>query len=452
MSNLSWTCFERSVILIEMHAKFSKFNPKGGGAGAAFCQKVKAMETRFNFTKKKLEALKPPLDSKQVYFWDTQVRGLCFSVAKGGSKAFVLRRKIQGRSERIWLGKFPDLTIEMARKLAYEKNAIIAGGSNPGDIRRLLQSEPTLEHLFESYIKRHAEKQRKTSNDMRQLFDRCLLKWKDRKASSIKNRDVEILHGKLGEERGPYTANRVVQLLRAVYNKATTWHLFSGENPAKGITLFTEKARERFLNKEEAVKLLKALENEPDRCLKDFIRLSLFTGVRKANLMSLRWEDVSWSERTFTIPETKNGTRQVVALGNHEINLLQERFEFLERKSKKENKAFSSYVFPGPGKDGHIKDLKRSWTTLRKRTGLEDVTIHDLRRSLASTMANANVNLSLVKNTMNHKDMKTTLSVYAHTHQEAIRDAKELALKPILQQAGLIKRKNRRRSAKSNSA
>lgn len=405
---------------------------------------------RMNFTKRSLDALEAPATSKQIYYFDTQVRGLCISVAKGGNKAFVLRRKIDGRSERIWLGHYPDMSIEQARKAAYEKNAEISGGVNPGEIRREKKKDLSLESIFCEYIERHAEKKRKTAAVMRKDFDRYLGHWKNRVATSISNRDVEELHRRLAERRGPYVANRTIQLLRAVINKAIAWDIFKKDNPARGITLFPEKSRERFLSKEEATRLLIALEGDCNHDLRDFIKLSFFTGVRKGNLMSIEWKWINWNSRTLSIPDTKNGTKQVVPLGSLDIVLLEARKARLRAESLRKQTPFSEYVFPGTGSKGHLLDLKRSWTSFRKQVNLEDITIHDLRRSLAATMANANTNLSLVKSALHHKDMKTTLSVYARSQDEAIRDAKHSALSPILEGAGLIKRSRPRKKRRKS--
>lgn len=154
--------------------------------------------------------------------------------------------------------------------------------------------------------------------------------------------------------------------------------------------------------------------------------------------MALRWDWIDWKTGKLTIPDTKNNTKQVLALGGWEIAILQRRFDELANNSRKAKVPMSDFVFPGTGKDGHLKDLKRSWTTFRARNGMEDITIHDLRRSLAATMANANMNLSLVKSALNHKDIKTTLAVYARTQDEAVRDAREQALTPILRDSGIL--------------
>ena len=82
--------------------------------------------------------------------------------------------------------------------------------------------------------------------------------------------------------------------------------------------------------------------------------------------------------------------------------------------------------FPALAATGHLTDFKKSWSTLRGQLGLEDVTVHDLRRSLAAGMASQNVNVALVKSALNHADLKTTLKHYALTGKQAELEARQL--------------------------
>ncbi|MFN8555659.1 MAG: tyrosine-type recombinase/integrase, partial [Candidatus Obscuribacterales bacterium] len=158
------------------------------------------------------------------------------------------------------------------------------------------------------------------------------------------------------------------------------------------------------------------------RALRDFILLDVMTGSRKSALVAARWDEFDLHAATWTIPpwNSKNKMGQLVPLGEYEIDILRERQEYLSALG-----TASLFVFPGSGKTGH--QFKRSWPSLRRRLGLDDVTIHDLRRSLAATMASANVNLVLIKNALNHGDIKTTAKVYARTNKQAELEARQTA-------------------------
>ncbi len=383
------------------------------------------VENEFAFSKKLIDALPVPTGADaRMRYYDSVMRGLCIRVTTKGRKSFYFYRKVTGRVVSEKFGDYPDLTVEQARGKAAELNGRIARGQRPWEESAEAKAEMTLAQLFEIYLGRHAKKTRKTWEVMQKDFNRIPLSFRSQKLSQITTSQAEKLHGHIGQVRGQYSANRAIQLLKAVYNKGKAWKLYGGDNPFLGITLFEEKSRERFLTKQEVGRLLKVLD-ESTGDVSDFIKLSLFTGVRKANLLSIRWEDISFPHATLTIGDTKNNTRQVIGLGVNELELLKER-----RKV-----ATTEFVFPGNGKSGHLVDPKRAWSTLRKRAGIEDCTIHDLRRSLGAAMANANVNIALVKSALHHKDMKTTLAVYARTQTEAVRDAREAVQASWLQAA-----------------
>lgn len=382
---------------------------------------------RINFTKKALHEIKP--SSKREYFYDEKTKGLILDVTASGSKSFYLYRKIQGRPERVFIGRFPETTVEQARYKAMEICSRIGKGENPQEDKRHARGELTLRGLFKEYIERHAKKKRKTWSDMEKNFDRYAASIAELKLSNITAARAEKLHQQLNDDTGPHTANRTVQMLRAVYNKGIQWKLYRGENPFKGISLFPERPRERFLTPDEVGKLLSELEKDSNELLRDFVKLSLLTGVRKSNLASMRWKDVDLEYGTWRLEDTKNGSSQVVPLGAFEVQILRRRLAVASS---------TEFVFPGEGATGHLMDIKKSWTRFRQQTGFEDVTIHDLRRSLGSGMASQNVNIALVKDALHHKDMKTTINVYARTRKDAVVDAKESVHNEWLKKAGLL--------------
>ena len=109
-----------------------------------------------------------------------------------------------------------------------------------------------------------------------------------------------------------------------------------------------------------------------------------------------------------------------------ELNVLESR----------KQRAKNDYVFGTDSKAGYLKDPKRTWHRIRDGAGIPDCTIHDLRRSLASAMAASNVNVAIIKNALNHKDMKTTLKVYAHTQQDAVLEARQKVQSQWFKEAG----------------
>ncbi|HEY9871681.1 MAG TPA: tyrosine-type recombinase/integrase [Candidatus Obscuribacterales bacterium] len=113
----------------------------------------------------------------------------------------------------------------------------------------------------------------------------------------------------------------------------------------------------------------------------------------------------------------KNLQSLTLALSPAEIEILKRRKKVVE----------GEYVFPGNGRTGHYVEPKRAWARLLKRAGIKDLHIHDLRRSLASFMANAGADVTLIKGALNHKDIKTTINVYVRTAKSAELNARTKA-------------------------
>lgn len=378
------------------------------------------------FNVKSIEKAACPPSKNAIYFADPTTRGLYIQITKFGAKTFVYRRKIDGTWRQKKIAEFGTLKIPEVRVVASDYTRLIASGTNI--FEKTVSAEPTLLNLFEEYVQEHAIKKCTTVGDMEKNFVRWFASMLNSKANKISHDDAEKFHARLGAS-APYAANRAVQLARAVYNHSIKKGKFAGTNPFAQITLFDERTRNRFLSNEEAGRLFRELEDSSwmdhnHRALRDFILIDVLTGSRKTALVSAEWDEFDLNAGTWSIPpwKSKNKKGQLVPLGGYEISILQQRQEYL-----KEIGSFSRFIFPGSGKTGHQMDFKRSWPSLRRRLGLEDVTIHDLRRSLAATMASANVNLILIKNALNHSDLKTTAEIYARTNKQAELEAKQKA-------------------------
>lgn len=375
---------------------------------------------RINFTKKSIEDLEYPSDGKrQERYYDTKARGLFLLVTEAGMKTFYVRRKIKGKSELFLLGRFPELSVEQARAKSGAFHAAVTDGKNIAQAKRAERAELSLGELFDAYVENHLKKSRKTWQAQLENFDRSFSHWKNHKLSSITRADVEHLHMSIGRKRGHYAANRAIDLLRAAYNKGIQWHMFKGENPAVGISEFKEQPRERVLQPDEMERFFQALDAETDEKFRHFVALCLMTGQRKSNVLAMRWDDIDFKGKTWTIPgeKMKNGQSLVLALSQSELEVIAS------------HPRLGDWVFPGSGETGHFVEPKRAWQRLLKRAQIENLHIHDLRRSLASFMANAGADVSLIRSALNHKDIQTTLNVYIRTAKTAELDAREKAHK-----------------------
>jgi integrase len=376
---------------------------------------------RFNFTKKALDALPAPRNDQRAYFYDVQVRGLAIAVSPAGRKTFVLYRKVAGRPERINLGLYPEMSIEQARGKAEQMNSAIAQGENPRNDQRTMRQENTLGEFFDIYLEHFAKVHKRTwqKHDV-SSFNKHLTRWRNLKLSAIRKIDVVNLHNAIGRNSGHYAANRVLELLSAMFNKATEWG-WKGENPATGVPAFPEKKRERFLQPEELPAFFKALAAEQNETIRDYIVISLFTGARRANVQEMQWSEINFEHATWRIPVTKHGDSETVTLSPEALEILQ------RRKAD----AVRQWVFPGNGKSGHLVEPKTAWKRILDRARIRDLRIHDLRRTLGSWQAAAGASLPIIGKSLGHKSLAAT-QVYARLNLDPVRHSVNKAVSAML--------------------
>ena len=326
------------------------------------------------------------------------------------------------------------MSIEQARRFAQDWNSKLATwkasdyeGPSPFEERRSVTLGELLADYCAKHLQANAKKPARAIEYAKWQIDTYVPQWRNRKLHSIRREDVRKLHADLGDENGQPTANRTVQLIRTLYNFAAKEELFRGDNPAEKITMFKEKPRTRFLQPDELPKLFTALRDEPSKDLRDFVLLSLLCGARKSDTMAMRWDQLDLERATWTIPNPKNETEYV-------IPLMPEAVAIIKKRSKE-----SEWIFPGVGASSHIVDLKRPWQALLKRAGIDNLRVHDLRRSLGSWMAAGNTSLPIIGKALGHQSGEAT-AVYSRLSLDPVRQAIAAATDAMLAAGKLQKR------------
>lgn len=363
-----------------------------------------------HLTKRVIDSTSHP-EHGQIFLRDDSLRGFGLRVT-AGSKVFILERKINGQSRRIVLGHYGDLTIDQARALALERIVEIQRGQDPVAERKQRRLQPTFGDLEQLYLERHAIHKKSAVNDV-WILKNYVADWRPRKLRTITRADVAARHADMGKTR-PVSANRMVALVRTMFNKAHDWGLHPGPNPASGIRFFKEVKRDRFVTPAELPRLWTALQKEPNPYVRGAFFIGLLTGARRSEVLTMRWEDLDLIQGLWRIPDTKSGQPHTIPLPAPVIQELQR----LPRL--KDN----PHVFCGRWGRSHLVNVSKPWTRIRKEAGLDDVRIHDLRRTLGSWMVAAGASLALIGKTLNHQDVATT-SIYARLQLEPVRAALE---------------------------
>ena len=385
-------------------------------------EQSKGKRQEINFTKAAIEGLQPSNDGKRAVYYDSKTPGLLVRVAASGRKTFQVYRWHNGGPVRVTIGVWPDLTIEQIRKKAAQINTELALGGNPNDTLRQQRQEMTFADLFTIYMERHSKQRKTTWREDQRYYDRHLADTLGkRKLSAITKKDISSVHSKIGKTRQVH-ANRVLTLISSVFGRAIEYGLWEGLNPCQGIKKFREQSRDRFLSAEELTRFFQALEMEPNDVARDYFIVSLFTGARRANVLAMRWSDVDLNAGVWRIPMTKNGTPQTVPLVPAVVELLHQR----------RINAKSLFVFPGSGVTGHLVEPKKAWARICTAAGLEDLRIHDLRRTCGSWQAKTGASLPVIGKSLNHQSASTT-SIYARLDLDPVRSSMERAAEAMLE-------------------
>jgi integrase len=222
------------------------------------------------------------------------------------------------------------------------------------------------------------------------------------KAERLKERigKERIGKEKKGEEKfvSTSTVNRQLATLRNMFNKAVSWGKLE-VNPMKDVRSLKEpKGRLRFLEQEEIVKLL----SNCNKKLKPIVVLALFTGMRRGEILGLKWPDIDFKRNIITLLDTKNGEKREVPMNGHVKTAL----IHIKRNPYTQN------VFCD--NNGAVyQDIRKSFSTALRKSGINDFRFHDLRHTFASQLVMTGANLNTVRELMGHKDITMTLR-YSH--------------------------------------
>jgi len=368
-----------------------------------------------HFTQKGLETLLP--EGKPYIVRDDEVTGLVVKVYPSGRKTFFLNVRTGRTVDMFKIGIWPDLNVAQVREKARKMRADLAQGKNPKAEKK---EGIAFGEFFLVYMERHGNG-KKSAREYQSLYRQHLEQWKHHPLSGMTRNKIEALHKSVGKET-PVRANRLLALLSSIYNQAILWGYLKTENPCKGVKKFKEVSRDRFLSGEELTRFFEALDLTENPAFRDFILLSLFTGARRSNVLSMRWKDIDFERSIWKIPGemSKNGDPMQIPLGPDVLEIL--------RRRRAETS--SVFVLPGPGAKGHYMEPKRAWGTLLKRAKLEDLRIHDLRRSMGSWMTIGGTSLPIVGKALGHKTSQAT-SIYARLNLDPVRAAMEQAVEAM---------------------
>jgi len=367
------------------------------------------MANKFNFTIQRLEQLdREP--NKRSYVYDTQCPGLALSITPTGVKSFLVYRKVKGQPVRVTLGRFPELKIAQARKLATKTIALMLDGKNPNKVERAKRERgKSLQEVFDDYLNVRslgASKLRpSTIADYKVTMNVHFPDWKGKGLRDIKRSDIRQRHHQISTN-SPAVADKAMRLLRALFNFAREEYLDEDDNPIyidnpvknlshrkawnhvqpKNGVIKADKVGEWL----HAVETLRCSVDSFDRMTADYFELILMTGLRRREAANLRVRDLDFENKTLNIPDTKNGDPVTLPMSSRVSELLLSRTLIAD-----------DYIFES--KNGKpLSDPRRQIQRIRDETGIQ-FTLHDLRRTFITTAEALNTPHYAIKRLVNHR-------------------------------------------------
>ncbi len=375
----------------------------------------------FEFTDRALRGLEIPPKPKQFDHFDSKVRGLGLRVSYGGRKSFfAMYINRDGKRQRVSLGEYGrledgKLSLSNARTRARAEIGDVAHGKDPAADARAARAAPPVRTLATDFIAMQYKRGKKSADQQEIILVRDVLPTiGNQKARDVRRADIKALLSAITDRPAPVLANRVHEVVRAMFNFGIEEEDYGLENnPADrlGKHRNPEQGRDRWLTSGEIGTYWQALDKElsgPAAAL----RLCLLTGQRQQNVLRMRLDQLALEDRLWIIPAstTKTARTYKVPLSAAVIGIIQGRIAELEeselRRAKREHRSPVSVTWLFPGQDGEkqaeptmTRNVHRSTC---KRAKIENYKAHDHRHTFATHMEQMGISRLIWDGIMGH--------------------------------------------------
>ena len=249
--------------------------------------------------------------------------------------------------------------------------------------------------------------------------------WKRKRIVDVTREMVSRHYTKLGDQIGKAQANQSMRFLRSLINFAAGQYENGDgkplikDNPVSIITQtktwYRVECRQTIIKNHDLASWFEAVDSLNGDLVKDYLKVLLFTGLRRQEAMKLRWDQVNLKAKTLTVIDTKNRNPLTLPFGTFILKLLK------DRKSKATD---SPFVFPGSGKTGHLVESKYQTAQVTKESGIK-FCLHDLRRVFINTAESLDISSYAVKQLVNHSTNGDVTAGYMVSDPERLRKPME---------------------------
>jgi integrase len=391
---------------------------------------------RVNLTDARIRDLKPAPAGRRYDVYDSQQHGLLVRVTANGAKTFMLRTRPPGSKHfvRRSIGKVGDVSIDEARITAGNWLAMIRRGLDPAQETRAQQREQKEKesHTFEAVARDWLARAQRGKRKAKELEKEVFPEWGKRPLASITRNDVVQLVEQIVDRPAPGVARHVFAHVRACFNWAIGRSIYGIEaSPCDRlkprVIIGPKNERDRVLNDAELRAFWRATE-QMDYPWGPLLRLLLLTGCRRSEIGEAHWSEFDLDDaKLLTIPRErfKSNAEHPVPLAPDALAILNElprfkkgKFVFSTTYGDKPVRSFSK-----PKRDLDCKMLKE----LRKARGddakLPNFTIHDLRRTVRTRLAQLRVPAVVAELVIGHSQRGLARIYDQHAYLDEMREA-----------------------------
>lgn len=335
------------------------------------------------------------------------------------SKTFLFRFTFESVKKSLKVGKYPEMSLDEAIKVAESYHRLLAKGVNPCAEKERIQAIPTFaEFMLKTYLPLAKQNKKSWKDDQSRFRNHLQDSIGSLRINSITPAILsDVLLAVKNKGCANATVNRTRALVSSVFKLAFERELIDA-NPIERIKKYTEQNQiERYLSDNELVRLLDVLENYPKYGIKNQIIVSivemlLLTGARKGEVLNLKWTDLDLSKGLWKLNENKSGKPRIIHLNTKTQKIIRT----MSRKYE--------YVFANPTSGKPFNDIRKCFGAILNAATIENFRIHDLRHNFASMAVNSGYDIYLVQHLLGHASPLTTQR-YAHLRQDTLREASE---------------------------
>jgi len=384
------------------------------------------MQKKFKFTNAKLKSIKPhDKDSPSTELElsdDSDVSGLKLLVGKSGNKRFLLRYTFKSKKCSIAIGKFGDIDVATARKIAQKHKTLIAEGVDPKVEKDSYKTMPTLsEFFYKTYLPVIKPRRKSWDKDVQRFSQFIEPRLGEIRFQELTSMDVLHLQQAIADPKkmkrevayAPSTNNRVIAILKTMSSYALRMGVIT-VNAALPVSLLKENnIREKFFDIDECKRIIASALRYENVYIGSAIAMLYLTGNRRSEVFNLKWSNFDRENRTAYVPDSKNGKPFTIYLSDRAYNII------INLKPVEGN----PYIFAGRKQGRPVSSVRTAYRYILEGAGITDfegVCFHTARHSVASNMISSGKFSQVhVKQQLAHSSIQSSERYIKHTPTSA---------------------------------